>query len=73
LSSEIFELIKKIYLDPELKSNKELGGEYWMKSNKKHMTDNEIVNEYIPVNNTITFVNANTINVDMDDYVIADL
>lgn len=40
LSSEIFELIKKIYLDPELKSNKELGGEYWMNSHDKHRMDN---------------------------------
>lgn len=39
LSSEIFELIKKIYLDPELKSNKELGGEYWMNSHDKHIID----------------------------------
>jgi len=39
LSSEIFELIKKIYLDPELKSNKELGGEHWMDSHDKHRMD----------------------------------
>jgi hypothetical protein len=39
LSSEIFELIKKIYLDPELKSNKELGGEHWMNSHDKHRMD----------------------------------
>lgn len=39
LSSEIFELIRKIYLDPELKSNKELGGEHWMNSHDKHRMD----------------------------------
>jgi hypothetical protein len=39
LSSEIFELIKKIYIDPELKSNKELGGEHWMNSHDKHRMD----------------------------------
>ena len=35
LSPEIFELIRKIYLDPELKSNKELGGEHWIKSEEQ--------------------------------------
>lgn len=39
LSSEIFELIRKIYLDLELKSNKELGGEHWMNSHDKHRMD----------------------------------
>jgi len=63
LSPEIFELIRKIYLDPELKTNKELGGEDWINSHEKYRMEysDEVPVEVERVPNTLRAVRTEVV------------
>jgi len=41
---DVYNLIKKMYLSSETKTNKELGGEYWVQSHDLHMKEDEVLN-----------------------------
>ena len=39
---DVYQLIKNIYTSSETKTNKELGGEYWVQSHDLHMKEDEV-------------------------------
>ena len=39
---DVYQLIKNIYTSSETKTNKELGGEYWVQSHDLHMKEDEL-------------------------------
>jgi hypothetical protein len=39
---DVYNLIKKMYSSSETKTNKELGGEYWIKSYNLHMKEDDL-------------------------------